>query len=53
MTIHSLPTLMAQWNWWFWLGYLSNVSSRGNVLILCMVIFFVSLLILMSAMRKS
>ena len=35
MTIHSLPTLMAQWNWWFWLGYLSNVSSRGNVLILC------------------
>jgi len=45
--------ILAQWNWWFWLGYFSNVGSRGNVLMLCLVIFCLSLLVLMSATRKS
>ena len=53
MTIHSLPSLLAQWSWWFWLGYFSNVGSRGNVLMLCLVIFCLSLLVLMSATRRS
>ncbi len=52
-TTGGATTVLAQWNWWFWLGYFSNAGSRGNVVMLCSVIFFLSLLILMSATRRS
>ena len=48
-----MTTFFAVWNWWFWLGYFSNVGSRGNVVMLCIAILCVSLVILMSATRRS
>ena len=42
-----MTIFFAEWNWWWWLQYFSNVGSRGNVITLCLVIICMSLFILM------
>jgi hypothetical protein len=42
-----MTILFAEWNCWFWLAYLSNISSRGSVITLCIVIVCMSLFIMM------